>query len=303
MKCGLTQTELPHYEALPKWHKTDWGGTAGCPNDPASQNRVQVWLDGSRAPHGNCGMWCRVCDATEDFDGRQFVPGKPFERRERKAEIDESLPGKWHAQLLEHREYFKKRLISDEIIDEYKLGWNPWSERYAIPCYHEGKLSAIQYRINEKAEARLKAAGLEYNKYLSEKGGVNNVPFNDVVAKLPLLFIFIDEGPIDILTLLSLGYPGTASFAGNNASKKGWAWPGLIRHIPEVIFIAQNDEEGPALAEAKRSGLGRGRIVSPPSGFKDMGEYLRTCENPQRAMYAWCGLPPVLSREKIWQAS
>lgn len=300
MKCGLTQADLGDWHALPKLSSPKpWGYTAGCPNDPTSHDRINIWP--ARYYGGGAGMWCRVCGARESFEDKTGECGKPFIPRHREPEIDTTLPKKMHSELLQHRTYFKERLISDEVIDLYQLGWSSAKNRYAIPCYYRGRLSAIQYRIDPVVEARLKEKGLEYAKYISETGGVNNVPFNDRIVESRPLFVFIDEAPLDALMLTSLGWPALAPFAGNSAYT-GWRWPEVLNGIQEIVIIGQNDERGAEIALARRKDIGerRSRILSPPQGFKDMGEYLKTCADPMRAVYGWCGLPPVV-KEKICQ--
>lgn len=80
------------------------------------------------------------------------LPEPRFELRF-KPKKKQSHPGNdiivyWHNLLRSRREYFKGRLLTDETIDNYKLGWT--GQRYSIPFWEgspgQSKVLAVQSR-------------------------------------------------------------------------------------------------------------------------------------------------------------
>lgn len=215
--------------------------------------------------------------------------------------INESIVDELTASLKGREEFFLQRGLSMETIARYRLGYHERYKRYAIPCYYNGKLYGIKYRIRPELEAYLKKKKAEYSKYISEKGGVNNVVFNDAVARAPVPYVLIDEGEMDALLLTQHGFPAISPFSGNN-SGVAWRpeWRHLIRHIPSVYVIAQNDEPGELIAISRLHDLGRGTAVRPPSPWKDMGEWLKTIspKDRQRELVNLLRLAPV--NEDVW---
>lgn len=243
-------------------------------------------------------VWCRFCGAhawLDNGDARQEYIRSALPKSAEPT-LDEEIVRKLVSDLNQHRLFFYERGLSDETIARYKLGYHAKYRRYAIPCYFNGKLYGVKYRIDPENERRMKAAGETYAKYISEKGGVNNVVFNDVVARAPVPYVLIDEGELDALLLTQLGFPTISPFSGNN-SKVGWRpeWRSLIRHIPSVYVVVQNDEPGELIGIARLHDLGRGAVVRPPDGFKDLGEWIRSIPQDKREgeLVKLLRLPPV----------
>lgn len=292
MECGKNKLDVGDWQTLPNQRKTRFGFTAACPFAHESKDRIQIYPDGNGTKPR---MWCRQCGALEMLDksdnwqrsGRTPPP-------ELVSHIDPKLPEELHGNLGKHREYFIRRGLKDHIIDKYRLGWHSTKNRYAIPGFCRGKISGIQYRIHEDVEAKCKELKLEYNKYVSEYGGVNNFMFNDCILSMKLPYVFVDESPLTVLVLAGYGYPAVSPFSGNNPYKP-FPWVDLLKDIPEIVIVKQNDEEGEKIAEARLKAFGRGRIIPAPSGYKDVDEYLKSVANPAAALTKWAELrPPVL---------
>lgn len=231
-------------------------------------------------------VWCRFCGAWAKIETPQ---DKVVERGRyktpalREPKINEQIVDQLCADLGGREAFFHSRGLSTQTIQRYRLGYHRKYNRYAIPCYFGGKLYGIKYRIDPGVEQRLKARGEPVVKYFSERGGVNNVVFNDVVARASVPYVLIDEGELDALLLTQHGFPTISPFSGNNASV-GWRpeWMNLIRHIPRVYVIAQNDNAGELITIARLHDLGRGEVISAPAGYKDLGEWLRTIREEDR---------------------
>jgi hypothetical protein len=246
------------------------------------------------APH----VWCRFCGAWAKIEDKEtpFVGKTERTWEARTPTIDENIVPKLVDDLGARRSFFLKRGLTEETIRRYKLGYHEEYRRYAIPCYHKGMLYGIKYRIEPMAEEQLKSRQEKYAKYISEKGGVNNVIYNDGVLKGSPPYVLIDEGELDSLLLTQHGFPTICPFSGNN-SRVAWRpeWRPLVRSVPQIYIIAQNDEPGELIAIARQHDIGRGVIVHPPQGYKDIGEWLRTIPelHRQRELVNLLRLTPV----------
>lgn len=249
-------------------------------------------------------VWCRFCGAWSQIE---TLKGSVEQRRRYTApalqepKIDEQIADQLHSDLAGREAFFNSRGLDSKIIQRYKLGYHRKYNRYAVPCYFEKKLYGIKYRIDPEVEKKLKELGEPIIKYFSEKGGINNVVFNDVVARAPIPYVLIDEGELDSLLLTQHGFPTISPFSGNNSSV-GWKpeWLSLIRHIPNVYVIAQNDKPGELITIARLHDLGRGNVISVPAGYKDMGEWLAKIspENRTRELVNLLQMAPV--KEELW---
>lgn len=252
------------------------------------------------SPH----VWCRFCGARAWLENSEFKSEfsrsrKPYE--ERNPEIDPGLVAQLERDLSGREAFFMARGLSRETIARHRLGFHRRYHRYAIPCFFNGKLYGIKYRIDPVAEEQLKQRGEIYAKYISEKGGINNVVFNDAVARAPVPYVLIDEGEIDAMLLTQHGFPTISPFSGNNSSV-GWRpeWRSLIRHIPNVYVVVQNDNAGELIGIARLHDLGRGTAVRPPAGYKDLGEWLQSIPEGQRQreLVSLLKLAPLSLQEK-----
>lgn len=234
----------------------------------------------------NPHVWCRFCGARAWLEESTNVPQESLQRIQREVEeprLPENLVRRLVSDLGARRRFFHERGLSDDTIERYQLGYHVVYHRYAIPCYYNDRLYGVKYRIEPVAEQQMKARGEKYAKYISEKGGVNNVVFNDFVAKTDTPYLLIDEGELDAMLLTQHGFPTISPFSGNN-SRVGWRpeWRRLIAHIPNIYVIAQNDDAGELIAIARLHDLGRGKAVRAPQGYKDLGEWLRSMPADQR---------------------
>lgn len=280
-----------------EWH-------AQCPNDnkPFGDRMVIDLSDRRSPPH----VWCRFCGARARLEAGD-LPEKTkssWIRPVSEPVIDENIVDALVSGLQGREEFFLSRGLTRATIEQYKLGYHERYKRYAIPCYYNGRLHGVKYRIRPELEKYLKGKGEPYAKYISEKGGVNNVIYNDAVARAPVPYVLIDEGEMDALLLTQHGFPTISPFSGNNTGV-AWRpeWRTLIRHIPSVYVIAQNDEPGELIAISRLHDLGRGAAVRPPQPYKDMGEWLKTIPpgDRQRELVTLLRLPPV--NEDVWNHS
>ena len=87
--------------------------------------------------------WCKL------QEGRLPEPKfKPRFGKSKKLKPSHQVVDYWHGLLGGHREYFQSRLLVDETIDRYKLGWT--GQRFSIPFWEgspgNSKVQAVQSR-------------------------------------------------------------------------------------------------------------------------------------------------------------
>jgi len=202
--------------------------------------------------------------------------------------ISPAIALQYYRQLGNRRAYYRSRGISDEMIDRHKLGWNPYIRRYSIPCWKQnpdsGELECwnIQYRITPEEEKRLKAAGIRYAKYLSEKGSHNHL-FNADVSVDGVNIIYIVEGRLDALALTSHGFPTVANPTWQAAWNK-------YLNAQHVIIIADRDANsvGELKAHDKLLAIPHAHIIYPPPPHKDSGEFIMAdLATAQRRLTEW----------------
>jgi DNA primase len=154
------------------------------------------------------------------------------------------------------REYWYKRLLTDDTIDRYRLGnFEDWN---LIPIYDDGLFYNFQCR-RDTPDKRIR--------FWYKDRDFKPVLFNKEV--LPFIeSVWIVEGMVDCLLLNQLGLPSVCSINGADTWNPGW-----IRHFTKmknVVYIADNDAGGIVGAKRVSDSLGSSRVRI--MRFKDKGE-------------------------------
>jgi|GEM_PF-2179673 len=109
------------------------------------------------------------------------------------------------------------------------------------------------------------------DKYKQAWGGKTTVFNGDVLVSdgklAQVSYVLISEGEICTLSLETLGFRAVASKVNHVVDLKQ-----AFSQVTMPMIIAQNDGPGVAYAQQMRDHLGRGRIITPPSGFKDAND-------------------------------
>lgn len=126
--------------------------------------------------------WCEL--KVGKLPEPKFEP--KFTPKKKQAHVGNDIINYWHSLLRDRRKYFKGRLLTDETIDNYKLGWT--GQRYSIPFWEgvpgQSKVLAVQSRRD----------GQNGSKYIWELGtqphlfGVRSLREN--VSNKPTLVFF-----------------------------------------------------------------------------------------------------------------
>lgn len=142
---------------------------------------------------------------------------------------------------LEHRSYWYDRLLSDETIDRFRLGFhNGW---YMIPLFIDDKLMNFQARRDEPTK-----------QVLPWYEGSTPVLFNSDVMKVTNTIVFT-EGPTDALLLNQYGIPTVS----HNGGAGTWVdeWTKFFNRQDRIYLVYDNDEAGYRGAKKIASILGK----------------------------------------------
>lgn len=213
--------------------------------------------------------------AAEKYASGSVVPRK-IEKREIAAvwgPMEPDLALVYHSQLGAKREWFKKRGLSDEVIDQAKLGYTGRS--FSIPVWDaEGRLQTIRYRRDD-------ALTTEGAKYWGTKGRNSVYLFNAGALTFESLkahdfAAVVTEGELDALRMVQEGYAAVS--ATNGAAALDESFLPMFKLAKLVYLVLDQDDVGRQnavrLAKLLKS---KARIVQwDPCEGKDVTEYLKT---------------------------
>lgn len=145
---------------------------------------------------------------------------------------------------LTNREYWYNRLLTDNTINRFQLGfYNGW---YAIPFFEDGTFKNFQLR-REQPNKMIK----------SYYRGMGPLLFNSDILKI-VEKVYITEGVVDAIFLNQIGYPAISHNIGAGWNHKSW-YSYFLRQ-KEIIYIADNDAPGIKAAIKVANSLGKTRV-------------------------------------------
>lgn len=172
----------------------------------------------------------------------------------------------WHEMLGERRSYYHSRLLTDDTIDFYKLGWTGIS--YVIPVWENrpGDSNVYNVRFRKATEDTR-----DISKYWGIKGRNQPKLFNKwLLNSHKTAYIFIGE--FDTLLAAQDGLCAVSSTAGQNTWLMEWT-----RHFNTVdrIYVVPDVGEETAAYRIASNFLGRAKVCSYPRalGIKDYTEF------------------------------
>ena len=128
---------------------------------------------------------------------------------------------------LNNREYWYKRLLTDDTINRFQLGYH--DGMYLIPFFMDGTFRNFQCRRDDPKIIR------------PWYRGVGPLLFNSDILKL-VDKVLIAEGTVDVILLNQLGFPAVGHNAG--ASWQDKLWHDKFSRLKEIIYVADNDKVG-----------------------------------------------------------
>lgn len=156
----------------------------------------------------------------------------PFRIVQEPVKVYEKLAITFFINGLDNRDYFYKRGLTDNTINNFLLGYyNGWA---TVPIFEEGQLKNIQLRKENPKMFR------NYYK------GIGNLIFNADILKF-VSEIFITEGAIDALILIQNSIPAISTSGGSIQNKHVFKFVNIKR----INILFDNDLAG--YQEAKRA--------------------------------------------------
>jgi len=165
--------------------------------------------------------------------------------------------------------YLATRGIDRQMATRFWIGRH--GHRLTIPCLvRNGRL--MVYGIKKRWIGKPPESYIDT--YTMEPGsqGASIFNFDRLLGRRRRSRFLIVEGVLDCILLEKLGIPAVAPFGGGGVWNPKWT--SAFARVEHLIIVADNDasEEGLAHANKKLELLGRGTIVLPPGGHKDIGE-------------------------------
>jgi hypothetical protein len=173
----------------------------------------------------------------------------------------------YHKQLPERiRKYLKeKRLLSDEIISRFKIGWD--GKAITIPIYNkENKFIFFKYRKDTEDTG-------EGPKYWYDEGSSAELYGWENLTH-PKPFLIVCEGEFDRLILESRGIPAITSTGGAGTFKDEWI--SYLKEISNLYVCFDRDDAGLRNAQKLVEKLPNAKFISLsglPEGKKDITDF------------------------------
>ena len=296
LRLALTNGKLREIKA---WHEGDDNIVVTCPSrhhkgGKESNAAMNIYVgSSSKVPYGYCKCW--ACDfqcSFVDFVAECFECSEDFAKNwlithygilsEVTIITDDEIiikPRKSSAKLpitfLDHLQnwhpYLAERKLSREVCELFKVKYDPQTSQIVFPCFDAmGNLLMAPRR------------SVVYKNFYLDKSQDKPVYCLDYIIKNNITTAMICEGPIDVLTCYTYGYPAIGTF-GNPSPEQINA----INKSPiNVLYLAMdNDSAGRRMTNTIKAGLDSRIIIKEvhwPFGKKDPGEL--SYEEFQKAM-------------------
>ncbi|MFA5672355.1 MAG: DnaB-like helicase C-terminal domain-containing protein, partial [Synergistaceae bacterium] len=184
----------------------------------------------------------------------------------------ETDPESFH-QHIHQTTYFQDRGISQEVINRFKLGYNPSTEQVIMPVKGEFYIRrSTDPRAQTKDRYRL-PAGIKKELFNAEA----------LSQKKP---VFITEGVIDALSIITAGYEALALPAATDINLLEDEIKKQIEAktvLPELILCLDNDEAGQKAAHELSEYLKKKKLPHSaaiiPKEYKDANGYLKASKS------------------------
>lgn len=176
--------------------------------------------------------------------------------------LNQNQVDRWHANLPEDRcDWLKNvRGLTDEVINEAKLGWDGGC--FTIPIKDaSGAWLFAKRRFPPENDAN----GLRYKNAVGSTAALYGIEFIKDAD-----MVVIAEGEFDALVLRSKGFVAVSSTGGANTFNPAWAE--LFESIPNVYVIYDYDDAGRDGERKVGSLIPRAKIVHLPAEVGEKGD-------------------------------
>lgn len=286
LRLSLTNGKL---KEIKSWSEDEDNIVVTCPNrhhkgglEHSASMNIYVG-DSSKVPYGFCKCW--ACDfqcnfinfvaecfeSSEDYAKNWLI--KNFGILSENTVLTDSfieIPSKKHFskfpkdyldRFQDWHPYLGERGLSKEVCELFKVKYNPVTSQIIFPCFDiAGNIIMAPAR------------SIAYKYFVLDKDVDKPVYCLDYIIKNNISTAMICEGPFDVLTCYTYGYPAIGTF--------GYPSPEQIRAINrstiKVLYLAMdNDAAGEKMRQTLRANLDPRIIIKEvhwPPGKKDPNE-------------------------------
>ena len=284
LRLALTNGKL---REIKPWSEGDDNIVVTCPHHSGGHEKraaMNIYVgDSSKIQYGYCKCW--ACDfqcsfvkfiaecfeCSEDFAknwlieryGRlvatSVITDDDIVIKPRKSSA--KLPKNYLDNLQSWHPYLSERKLSREVCELFQVKYDPQTSQIVFPCFDvAGNILMAPRR------------SIVYKNFYLDKSQDKPVYCLDYIIKNNITTAMICEGPIDVLTCYTFGYPAIGTF-GNPSPNQIEA----INKSPiRVLYLAMdNDSAGRRMANTIKAGLDPRILVKEviwPYGIKDVNE-------------------------------
>lgn len=286
LRMALTNGKL---REIKSWSEGDDNIVVTCPNRHHKGGRehsaaMNIYVgDNSKIPYGFCKCW--ACDfqcnfvrfvaecfeCSEDF-AKNWLIDKFGTFSEAKVVTDSDivikqnklvakLPANFLDTLQSWHPYLAERKLSRDVCELFKVKYDPKTSQIVFPCFDvAGNIIMAPRR------------SIVYKNFYLDKEQDKPVYCLDYIINNNITTAMVCEGPFDVLTCYTYGYPAIGTF-GNPSPTQIQA----INKSPiKILYLAMdNDAAGRRMANTIRAGLDSRIIIKEvhwPNNRKDPGE-------------------------------
>lgn len=296
LKMALTNGKL---REIKSWSIGDDNIVVTCPNrhhkgghEHSAAMNIYVG-DSDKIPYGYCKCW--ACDfqcsfvyfvaecfeCSEEFAKQWLIShfgifSEAVVRTESEIVIKQNkapvrLPGTFLNNLQSWHPYLAERKLSREVCELFQVKYDPTTSQIVFPCFDiAGNIIMAPRR------------SIAYKNFYLDKEQDKPVYCLDYIIKNNIQTAMICEGPFDVLTCYTYGYPAIGTFGNPSPSQIA----AINKSSIKVLYLAMdNDAAGRRMANTIRAGIDPRIIlktVNWPAGKKDPNEL--TYEEFQQVM-------------------
>lgn len=286
LRMALTNGKL---REIKSWSDGDDNIVVTCPNRNHKGGRehsaaMNIYVgENSEIPYGFCKCW--ACDfqcsfvgfvaecfeCSEDFakhwlinkfgilSSSNIITDSPIVLKQKKTSA--KLPANYLDNLQNWHPYLAQRKLSREVCELFKIKYDPVTSQIVFPCFDiAGNIIMAPRR------------SIVYKNFYLDKDQDKPVYCLDFIIKNNITTAMICEGPFDVLTCYTYGYPAIGTWGNPSPSQI----EAINRSPIKVLYMAMdNDTYGRKFTNIIKAGLDPRIIVKEvhwPAGKKDANE-------------------------------
>lgn len=286
LKMTLTNGKL---KEIKSWSEDEDNIVVTCPSRHHKGGRetsasMNIYVgDNPKIPYGYCKCWscdfhCQFTyfvaecfECSEDFAknwliskfgilaGNKILTDDDIIIKRKKAST--KLPANYLDSFQNWHPYLGERKLSREVCELFKVKYDPKTSQIVFPCFDvAGNILMAPKR------------SIVYKNFYLDSDQEKPVYCLDYIIKNNISTVMICEGPFDVLTCYTYGYPAIGTFGNPSPSQIN----AINRSPIKILYLAMdNDAAGRRMANTIKAGLDPRIIVKEvkwPYGKKDPNE-------------------------------